>query len=93
MNCEACKEKDKQVEPVPFQSHQADMARLDRANRRLWILLIILLAMLLLTNAGWIWYESQWVDESVVQEVDTGEGDAFVAGIGDVTYGEGKTDG
>lgn len=92
MNCETCKERNKQAEPVPFQSHQADMARLDRANRRLWILLIILLAMLLLTNAGWIWYESQWVDESVVQEVDTGEGDAFVAGIGDITYGEGKTD-
>lgn len=93
MSCETCKERNEQAKPVPFQSHQADMARLDRANRRLWILLIILLAMLLLTNAGWIWYESQWVDESVVQEVDTGEGDAFVAGIGDITYGEGKADG
>lgn len=33
------------------------------------------------------------VDESVTQEVDTGDGAAFVAGIGDINYGESETNG
>lgn len=69
------------------------MARMERTIKRLWILLIICLVMLFGTNAGWIWYENQFVEESVTQEVDTGDGDAYVAGIGDVTYGKSKTNG
>ena len=34
-------------------------------------------------------YESQFIDEvSVEQDVDTGQGDAFVNGIGDFNYGQ-----
>jgi hypothetical protein len=58
----------------------------------LWILLIILACMLLGTNAAWIVYESQFQTVEVAQEVDTGEGDAFVAGYGDVNYGESQAD-
>jgi len=64
---------------------------MERTIKRLWILLIILVSFLVLTNAAWIIYESQWeVVESteLTQEVDTGEGDIYVAGVGDVIYGE-----
>lgn len=90
MDCEKCN----RPQPVDFQTHQADMARMERANRRLFILLIIALVMLLLTNIGWVWYESQFetVSEMVQQEVDTGEGDAWVAG-GNLIYGQSATDG
>lgn len=45
------------------------------------------------TNGTWIWYESQWEDVTVSQEIDTGEGNAIVSGTGDITYGKSETDG
>lgn len=68
-------------------------ARFERTNRRLWILCIILIFTLIATNAGWLYYESQFVTEetTVEQEVDTGDGDAIVVGVGDYN-GESETD-
>lgn len=45
---------------VPYVVHEGEMTRMERTNHRLWILCIMLLVALLATNAGWIWYESQW---------------------------------
>lgn len=78
---------------VPYIVHEGEMARMERMNRRLWIVILILIAALIVTNAAWLYYENQFEDVEVTQEVDTGEGDAFIAGYGDVNYGEGKTDG
>lgn len=68
--------------------HDADMARMERANKRLWIVVLVLLILLTATNAAWLWYESQFEEVTVTQEVETGEGSALVSGTGDV-YGEG----
>ena len=68
------------------------LALTERTIKRLWILIVLLIVLLFGSNAAWIWYESQFVDEVVTQEVDTGEGDAIVAGIGDVIYGESTSD-
>lgn len=81
---------------VSFAAHEADMTRMERANRRVWILCIILIVALIGSNAGWLYYESQFEvvttdTQKVEQEVDTGEGDATVIGIGDYN-GEGETD-
>ena len=78
---------------VPYIVHEGEMARMERMNRRLWIVILVLIAALIVTNAAWIYYENQFEDVTVTQEVDTGEGDAFVSGNGDVNYGESKTDG
>lgn len=78
---------------VPYIVHEGEMARMERMNRRLWIVILALIAALIVTNAAWIYYENQFEDVTVTQEVDTGEGDAFVSGNGDVNYGESKTDG
>lgn len=81
---------------VPYIVHEGDMARLERTIRRLWILCILLVVMLVGTNAGWFWYESQWetvetTTQEVEQDVDTGNGDATVIGIGSI-YGEGEAE-
>ena len=76
---------------VSYIVYEGTQARLERMNRRVWILCIILIIALLGTNAGWIAYEAQFMDVSVEQEVDTGEGDATVIGVGDYN-GEGETD-
>lgn len=79
------------AEPVPFAAHESMKALLDRTIKRLWIVVLILVVLLVASNGLWIWYESQWEDVSVMQEVDTGTGDAFVAGVGDVNYGQNQT--
>ena len=48
----------------------------------------ILIVVLVGTNTGWIIYESQFEDVTVDQMVDTGEGDAYVTGVGDLNYGK-----
>lgn len=82
---------------VPYIVHEGDMARLERTNRRLWILSIMLVLLLVGTNAGWIYYKNQFQEvetvttQEVDQDVDTGNGDAKVIGIGGI-YGAGETE-
>ena len=77
---------------ISYAAHEGMMARMERTIRRLWVLCIILILLLAGTNAAWIWYENQFEDVSVSQDVDTGDGDAVLAGYGDVYYGESETD-
>ena len=77
---------------VPFYIHEAECTRLDRIIKRLWILAIILIALLVATNAAWLWYESQYEDvvatwQEVEQENDNGD-NTFVGGD---YYGETKS--
>lgn len=88
MDCKTCKEHKQSAEPVPYIVHESAMARQERTIKRLWIALIVSFGLWAATVGGLLYYESQFVDESVWQEIDTGDGDAFVAGIGDVNYGE-----
>lgn len=84
--------KEDNVGPIQRYYYEAETARLERTITRLFWALIMTILLLVGTNAGWIWYESQWEDTVVTQDVDTGEGSAYVAGIGDV-YGESSTNG
>ena len=56
------------MKEVPYIVHESEMARLERVIKRMFILLIILIVLLFGTNAGWLWYESQF--EDVVTEVE-----------------------
>lgn len=78
---------------VPYIVHEAEVARQERCFKRLWIIILMLLVLLVATNGAWIWRESQFEDIAVTQDVDTGDGAAIIAGVGDINYGESKTDG
>ena len=84
---------------VPYIVYEGSMARQERTIKRLWILAIILIVALVGTNAGWIYYESQWqyvdttTSQEVTQDVDSGGGSATITGIGDVNNGESSTNG
>lgn len=72
---------------VPYMVHEDDMARLERTVKRVWILCIILITALIGSNAGWIWYESQFIDEvSVEQDAEWEDGSHIILnGTGEVT--------
>ena len=91
MDCDKCK--NKQPEMVSMYAMEELAARQDLANRRSHRLNILLVILLLLSWIGFFVYESQFEDVSVTQDVDTGEGSAYVAGVGDVYYGESETNG
>ena len=77
---------------VSYVAFESQGARLERSNKRLFILNVILLIVLLATNGAWIYYENSFTDEiQIDQEVETGDGDATVIGIGDIN-GENKAD-
>ena len=63
--------------------HEGDMSRMERANKRLWIVIIILIVALCGSNAAWIIYESQFevIEEAQIDaEQETEEGSNYVIG-------------
>lgn len=81
------------IKDVPYLVHEYDMTRMERTNERLWIIIIILIILFVGSIAYIIYVKDQYEDVVVTTEVDTGEGDATVTGVGDIFYGENKTDG
>lgn len=79
---------------------ESSMSRLERSNRRMWILCIIMFVSLVISNCCWIWYESQWEDvvttQEITQDVTQDSGDNgynnFIGGDAH-GYTESKTDG
>ena len=69
---------------VPYIAYESTQARLERMNRRVWILCIILIIALIGTNAGWIYYESQFEDYTVTQENKDGYNN-YIGNDGDIT--------
>ena len=64
--------------------HEGDMARMERANKRLWVVIIILIVALCGSNAAWIIYESQFeIVEDTMQieaEQETAIGNNYIVG-------------
>ena len=56
---------------IPYFSHEGDMARMERANKRLFILLLIIPTILIIalvgTNAAWISYENSFEDKVEIE--------------------------
>lgn len=79
---------------IPYFVHEGAMARMERTNKRLWILSIIIFLALVFTNAGWIYYESQFIEEVTIDSNSEGGGNAYgtmISGDGSmVTYGPSK---
>ena len=63
MDCETCKEIRKVIfqtpKDVPYIVHEGAVARLERVIKRMWVLVIALIILLCVSNAAWIWWESQ----------------------------------
>lgn len=78
MACKNCK--DNEIIPEKSQEELA-FAFLERMVKRLWITTLILIFMLVGTNAAWLYYESQWetIYQEVTQEADNGTNN-FVGG-------------
>lgn len=75
---------------VPYVVHESEMARSERNNKRLWIVILVLIGALIGTNFAWIIYGSQFdvVEETTItQENDNGYNN-YIGNDGDINYGE-----
>lgn len=80
------------MKEIPYIVFESEMARLERIIKKQFVLIVVAVVFLVGTNACWIWYENQFIDEvTVTQDVDSGDGDAIV-NDGVHINGEGKTD-
>lgn len=65
--------------------------KLEITIKRLWILCVLLLLALIISNSCWIWYESQWKYVDTTTEIEqevTQEGSGSNTFIGGDSYGE-----
>ena len=67
------------------------MARLERTIKKLWVLALVLIVLLCGTNAAWIWYESQFTDETITQEVEQEADSGSNTFVGGDYYGSAKS--
>lgn len=86
---------EKRKDDVPFIAYESALVRMERMSARLWIMLIIAITMLVMTNLAWIFYERQFETTSATytQEVDSGDGGDAIINDGVHVDGKSETDG
>lgn len=84
LNCSTCPK----YETVGKYYFESAMTMAERTIKRLWITIIILIGIALATNAGWIYYESQFEDvtTTIEQQNDSGYNN-FIGNDGDIYNG------
>ena len=76
-------------QPVPYIVHEGSMARMERSNKRLLAVVILLIVLLVGSNIGWIVYEAQFEEMTVTQTTDSSPNYfSNINGNGDISYGQ-----
>lgn len=63
-------------------------AMAERTIKRLWVIIILLVVLLFGSNAAWVYYESQFADEVITQEVTQEADNGINRFVGGDYYGE-----
>lgn len=82
MDCSKCT---RQVDypPVPFVVHENLRAQMDLHARRLVRVIVLLIVLLVGSNALWLWHDSQYAVERTITEIEQdtdGGGSNYVVG-------------
>lgn len=80
------------TDTISYLTHESAMARMERANKRSFIIILILILALIATNTGWIIYESQFETVETTIEAEQNGAEVNIVGGGDVSYGAESND-
>ena len=78
-DCESCKSKNQQAADVPYIAYEAALTKAEFSFKRLWAAIILLIVLLFGSNAGWLYYESQFEETATTIEAEADDGDNAVA--------------
>lgn len=91
--CNGCKEMQPPVD-VPYIVHESTVARQERHIKRLWIALIVAVAMIFASNAIWLyaWMQYDYSGEEIIVEQDATDGGNanYIGDDGDINNGVSK---
>lgn len=85
--CNNCGNENQNVN-VPYVVHESAMARSERHNKRLWIVILVLVGALIGTNLAWIIYENSFEDYVITQDVEQDADNGTNNFVGGDYYGE-----
>ena len=86
--CNNCNTTENPNVVVPYVAHESAMARSERHNKRLWIVILVLIVALLGTNLAWIIYENSFDDYVITQDVEQDADNDTKNFVGGDYYGE-----
>ena len=66
-DCKSCKGNREQI---PYIVHEGAVSRMERVNKRLIAIIVLLIVLLVSSNIAWMLYESQFEMCNVEQDVD-----------------------
>ena len=72
VRCTNCNDRCREETPaaIPYAVYEIERARDERMFLKLWIVIIVLIAVLIGSNIGWLIYEAQFETVETVEEVD-----------------------
>ena len=76
---------------VPYYLHEATIARFERSNKRLIVVLVLTIILLFLTNLAWlyVWQSYDYVSGEESVTVDGGDGITnYIGNDGDISNGD-----
>lgn len=72
--------------------YEGEAIRMHQTNKRLFILSVILIIVLFVSNGAWVWYESQFTDITIKAEQQAdGDSSNYIIG-GDYDAGQTESD-
>ena len=74
---------------IPYYVAEGMVDRVSRTNKRLWVMCMLLILLLVGTNALWLYCESQWevIETEITQENEHGYNN-YIGNNGDIYNGE-----
>lgn len=81
-DCKSCKGNREQI---PYIVHEGAMSRMERVNKRLIAIIVLLIVLLVGSNIAWLIYESKYQD--ICNEAEQDGYGVNIVGGGDITYG------
>ena len=81
---------DQDHKSIPYFAHEGMMARMERTVKRLWVVLIIVIALMFASNAAWLyaWMQYDYVDMDRSIDINADNGTAnYIGNDGDITNG------
>lgn len=77
---------------VPYVVHESAMARSERHNKRLWIVILVLIGALIGTNLAWIIYENSYegvvTTEEIIVDAEDNDIANYIGQDGNIYNGE-----